>query len=649
MDMEYSPIYNFAHSLDRAVFVRPEASSITYGEQTWTVREAADTSRRLAQLLVQAGITRGDRVMMVARNSPYHFFLAVACARIGAVFVPVSFRLTHVELQRLVDFCAPRVIVVEPEVGAAGPFSSPGTLLSFVIDDDVQAPPFTPALKNGYIALTASFAGFSADFLSDGKRGLSALNTNGYPEGVAVMMFRPALPEAPRAIELTYENLWWADRNAQESFGIGVDSVLLLASTCCSIGGLNGGTIFHFARGGHTIITRNFEPGGLLDAIEMHGVNSLFAVPTVYMLMLEHKSFLRRNLSSLHTPLIGGTPVQPALLGRLDAAGIHAINVWASAETAGPGAFLPSRYSAEKPGSVGRAVPYLEARITGLDGHEVAPGECGHLEFRGPAVSDGYWHGEAYTEKSFHDGWFRSGDLAVIDRDGFISLHGRVTSTIKSGGETIYPEEVEDVLRQYPGVAEAVVCGVPDALWGERVAAAVKMNTGEYPATGQIPAYTGQIPVQTGERPVYPGGGDRPAYPQTGRIPAQTGERPVPTGTYPAPIATGSISVATGPVRIPRLRAEYHEDAGQNIYAEPQECGENSTPASLATASHPVEGVKIPTLEDMQAFAGRILGRHKLPRILAVVDSLPRDSKGRPSRQAAREYLLKLRSGHPSE
>lgn len=560
-----APIYNYAHSLDRAAFARPDAPSISYGDQRWTVSESAIISRRLAQLLVQAGVSRGDRVMLVSHNSPHHFFLAAACARIGAIFVPVSFRFTQVELQRIVDFCAPRVIVAEPEVANRGGFAATGTLIHFVIDDDVQAPPFTPALANGYIAFTAPLARFSSEFVSDGTEGSAAMNTSGYPEGVAMMMFRPAMPNQPRAMELTFENLWWADRNTQEAFGFGVSTIALVATTLSSIGGLNGGSLFHFARGGHTVISRRLIPAELLELIERHRVNTMFSVPTLYTLMLEDESFMLRNLSSLTAPLIGGTVVPPALLGRLDAAGIHAINTWGSAETAGPGAYLPARYSAEKPGSIGRAVPYFEARIVDAEGNELPSGNTGNLEFRGPAMSDGYWHGDEYTRGAFHNGWFRSGDLAVIDDDGFISMRGVTSSSISSGGETIYPREVEDVIRKYPGVADVIVCGIPDPLWGQRVAAAIVMET----RLGMPPEFV------------------------------------------------------TPP---PQAR---HSDGVMSVTPQPN--------------------LPVPTLEEIQAFAGQTLSRYKLPRILVVVEKIPTNEAGEKSREATREAILRMRTGVSSE
>ena len=160
--MHKPPIYNAARALDQAAFAHPNRTSITYGDQVLTVAQANALTRQLSQLLAQAGVTRGDRVMLASHNSPYHLLTYIACVRLGAVFVPVSFRLTQLELQELVDFTAPRALICEPEVAARGSIVSTGTLLQFVIDDDVQAGPLSAGFANGYLALGAAMVAYGA-------------------------------------------------------------------------------------------------------------------------------------------------------------------------------------------------------------------------------------------------------------------------------------------------------------------------------------------------------------------------------------------------------------------------------------------------------------------------------------------------------
>ncbi|MGJ9597045.1 class I adenylate-forming enzyme family protein [Actinotignum sp. GS-2025c] len=503
--MSSVPVTNVAYLLDRTAFANPDRTCLHYDATTLTVGEARDTTSRLAQLFVQAGVSHGDRVMIVAHNSPYHYLVAVACARIGAVFVPVDARLHPVEIQRLVDFAAPRVLIACAEIGTAGAFTSTGTPIHFVIDDDVLAPPFTPALTNGYIALSAATGSFTADFVADGTAGNPAFNTEGYPSGVAVMMFRPAPPEAPRALELTHDNLWWADRIFHDALGYGRDDIFLHSARCSSIAGFNGGTLFHFARGGRIVIARTPSPAGLLHLIEEHRVTTMFGTPTTYSFMLDDDTFLTRDLSSLRYSFVGGAAVPPALMGRLDAAGLHPLNMWGSVETGGVGPYLPTARVAHKAETVGRAMPHVEIRLVepGTD-TPVAPGEIGEMQLRGPSISAGYWHGDNYQRSSFAGEWFCSQDHARVDADGYISLVARVTDTIKTGGDTVHPEEIERVLHQYPGVRAALVTGVPDPVWGQVVGAAIVMDSHESspedfatpdPATGGFAVVPQSLPV----------------------------------------------------------------------------------------------------------------------------------------------------------
>ena len=149
--MSQLPAPNIARTLDRTAFLRPDAPSLTYHKKTWTAQEAAQISRRLAQLFLRAGVSAGDRVMIISSNSPYHLFSLAACSRIGAILVPISSALTRYEIENCVNFCSPRVIICAPEIAAFGTFESQGTTFHYVIDDDPVAGMLSPASEQGYL------------------------------------------------------------------------------------------------------------------------------------------------------------------------------------------------------------------------------------------------------------------------------------------------------------------------------------------------------------------------------------------------------------------------------------------------------------------------------------------------------------------
>ncbi|MFT0846390.1 AMP-binding protein [Actinomycetaceae bacterium L2_0104] len=494
--MHKPPIFNAARALDQAEFAHPDRPSLSYADVTISVSEAARLSRKLAQLLAQAGVTRGDRVMVASHNSPYHFIAYIACARLGAVFVPVSFRLTQVELQQLVDFCAPRAIICEPEIAARGSLASTGTVLQFVIDDDVQAGPLSSGLANGYLALAAAMSPYDGLIISDTENeGIPGLNQHGYPDGLAAIFFTSGSVSSPRAVKLTHSNLWWGSRNFRDGFEYRTDETVLAVAPLSHIGGFNGAALDVFSNGGHIVVARNFESAEVLRLIEEKQVNILFGVPTMYGAMMAHPDFATRDLASLRLPLVGGSQVPAPMLGRLAARGLRPINVWGMTETSASGCFLPFEHCPSHPGSIGRPFAYVEARIVDPGTLEEVPAaSVGELLVRGPSVTSGFWHGRDHNDASFQDGWLRTGDLARVEDGGFLSIVGRMFDRITTGGESLLPDEVEDVLRQYPGVSDAVVCGVPDEFWGEMIVAGITVEEGtREPTLAEVQNFASQV------------------------------------------------------------------------------------------------------------------------------------------------------------
>lgn len=472
--MPSKPYYNAAHALDRAARAHSSRTSLIYNGEKITVMEAAVLTRKLAQLLGSCGVSKGDRVVLISHNTPYHMLLHVACARLGAVFVPISYRVRYEDMQKLIDFCSPRVVVVEPEVGEKGMFYSTGTITQFVIDDDSRAPEIAPALRMGYFALSAAYAGFDGEFITDIPDGSTALNSREYPEGPAVLLFTSGTGGEPKAVMLTHKELWWGSRNFREGFEYSTMDVELVVAPLSHIGGFNGTTLDLFTHGGTVVIMRDFDATSLLRLLEKYRVRMMFGVPTMFSEMLSDPDFAEYDLSAFRLPLVGGAPVQPALLQRMEEAGLAPLNVYGMTELAASGCYLPAEYLPTHRGSIGRPFAHVTARIVDPDTGEDA--KTGELWLNGPNVITSYWHDAA--AESFVSGWFRTGDLVRVDDQGFLWLVDRIGSLINSGGESISPEEVSDVISRFPGVAQCAVVGVPDEKWGETVGAAIVLEPG---------------------------------------------------------------------------------------------------------------------------------------------------------------------------
>lgn len=472
------PNYNPAHALDRAARAHPSRISIVYAGEQLTVEEAAVRTRQLAQMLATTGVSEGDRVALISRNSPYHLLLHVACARIGAIFVPLSARLTRADHQELIDFCAPRIVVADIGVAEGGTFESLGTMRHFVIDDDPHSSSVSTAISLGYFGIAAAADTQNGKFITTEKTGSTALNSRRYPEGPAALLLTSASAGKPKAVELTHEQLWWGSRNFREGFEYSTRDPVLTVAPMTHIGGFNGTTLDLFSHGGTVVVVREFRPRRVLELLAKHRVAMMFGVPTMYAALLDEPSFTDFDLSAFRLPLIGGAPVSAALIARMRGHGLEPLNVWGMTEMAASGAYLPAEQLDARAGSIGRPFSHVHARIVDDAGNDCSEGE---LVVRGPSVVNSYWHDPEATARTFRNGWLYTGDLVRLDDDGFLWVTGRLHNLINSGGVKIQAEEVQAAIAHMPGVSDCAVIGTPHPVWGEAVSAALVMQPGVQP------------------------------------------------------------------------------------------------------------------------------------------------------------------------
>ncbi|QRV01889.1 AMP-binding protein [Arcanobacterium phocisimile] len=475
------PQYNPAQSLDLAALAHPHRASIHYGEVTIGVRQAADVTVALAKLLAQRGVGVNDRVVLVARNSPYHVLLHVACARIGAIFTPVSYRFAGPELAELLDFVGPAVVIADPETARSYAGELPADV--FVIDDDEHAP-LDSAEATNWERLRDSYAGLLGDLSGE------LVSADVKPDDGGALLFTSGSTGRPKAVRLTYKQLWWGSQNFREGFEYSHHDVELVTVPLTHIGGFNGTTLDLFSHGGTIVIVREFYPERVLRELERHRVAMMFAVPTIYAALLAHPRFSEFDLSNFRLPLIGGAVCPPALLAKMEERGLRPLNVWGMTEAAASGFMLSQDLLDQARGSIGLPFAHVQARIVDNAGNDA---QFGELVISGPNVVGEYWHDVGYSAEAFKDGWLYTGDLARRDEHGFVWIVGRVRYQINTGGEKVIPEEVSNVLIQMPGVSDACVVGIPDPVWGEAVAAALVLDAGaDVPQLAEVREFVAQ-------------------------------------------------------------------------------------------------------------------------------------------------------------
>jgi fatty-acyl-CoA synthase len=259
----------------------------------------------------------------------------------------------------------------------------------------------------------------------------------------------------------------WNAVNQALGMDFTADERTLALAPLFHIGGLNGTVNPTLLRGGCAVVVRGFDPAGTLEVIEQQRVNSFFAVPTMLDAMSREPGFRTRDLSALRTIGAAGAPLPlPTLRTWLDR-GVTMQQAYGMTEAAPGCTVLDSADAQRKVGSAGKPLFFTDVRVLGPDGEPVAPGEVGEVVVQGPNVMAGYWDDPEQTAAVLRDGWYHTGDAGSVDEEGFLYIRDRYKDMIISGGENVYPAEVESALLELPMVQEAAVIGVPDPKWGE--------------------------------------------------------------------------------------------------------------------------------------------------------------------------------------
>ena len=475
--------YRFTTALsERRAKLTPDRTALVDADTGTAYTYAALDRRanRTARLLRDRGVGVDDRVAVVSRNRPAVVDCYFATAKIGAVLAPLSHRLAPAALAALLEDVKPTALLAE------APFL-----------DDVEA----ALADEAFTHERPTLLGLEASKSSDGGGGTAAVASysEARPENDApVERAERALSDPhlflhtggstglPKLAVQTYGSIAWNAFNTIVSWGLRPDDTTPMLFPFFHTGGWNVLTVPLFHLGGTVVISREVDPGQTLSLVEAHEASVLVAVPAVLRFIAEHEDWSRADLSSLRFVKSGGGPCRKTTIDAWADRGITISQGYGLTEC-GPNNFaMPEGFPREKTDSIGTPCLYVDARVVDDDGEKLPPGEVGELELASPHAGDRYWRNEAETTATFGPSgdrngavaWVSTGDLARIDEDGYFYIEGRKKNMFVSGGENVYPPEVEDVITDHPDIDEAVVIPVPDDQWGE-VGKAVVESTAE--------------------------------------------------------------------------------------------------------------------------------------------------------------------------
>jgi acyl-CoA synthetase (AMP-forming)/AMP-acid ligase II len=452
-----------AHWVDhvaRHAYAFPDEIAIRFEDRTLTWSVLNDRIRRVAAGLVTLGVEKGDRVAILMTNRPEFVEVAIAANAIGAIGVPLNFRLAPNEAAYILGHSAAKVVVTDtllaPLAAAATAAAHPAPRLTIVTGAD--------PVSDGTV---------SYESLAIGPAELPYVQID--ERDVALIMYTSGTTGRPKGAMLTHLNLLMQSITAirvGRSYGDTVGLVNVPLFHIAGIGAMPSALMI----GSRVVImpTAPFDARTTLDVVEREKVTSLFLVPAQWQVLCADPTSTQR-CQSLRTISWGAAPATVSLLQDMAKTFPYAdiISVFGQTEMSPVTTALPSEEAVRKIGSVGKPVPTIVARVVDSDMNDVLPGQVGEIVYRGPSLMAGYWHDPEATAAAFEGGWFHSGDLVRADDEGFLYVVDRKKDMIISGGENIYCAEVENVLAAHPGVLDVAVIGAKHDRWGETPVAVV--------------------------------------------------------------------------------------------------------------------------------------------------------------------------------
>lgn len=463
-------------SLAYTARLHPDRAAIVFEGQVWTHRQLHERVNKLADALTSRGLVKGNRIAVLSRNSNRYLEISFALGLMGVCMVPINHRLRPAEVETRLEHADIHGAFIEPEfesvLGEMQPELTARLTGRTIILDDHKGE------QDNYEVILSSGRNVEVQTVVKPHDPLYL----GYTSGTTGRAKAAIVSHQAIVVGYLYKTLLYDFRSEEVS--------------------LNPGYFWHsaprdFAQlqiylGGTSVVMRDFKPRECLNLMEEHKVTNGFFVPTMFRMMLECDEFAGCDLSSLRLMLSGGAPLPTRLKSDvLEKFGPIVHEFYAATETRIVSSIGPEELK-RKTRSVGRPARDIDLRILDTDGNQVATGEIGEIYLRTPTIFSGYFNDPQKTADAHRDDWFTLGDMGKLDDDGYLYLVDRRHDMVISGGENIFPSEIEDVLQHHPAISDVAVFGVPDMKWGEALKAAVCLRPGCSVTEEELTAYCAQ-------------------------------------------------------------------------------------------------------------------------------------------------------------
>jgi acyl-CoA synthetase (AMP-forming)/AMP-acid ligase II len=430
-----------------------EGLRLTFGQMN-------ERCNRLVHALRKLGVERGDRVAILAFNEPEYYDLYNAVAKMGAVIVTLNYRLAGPELQYIMEDCGANVLVFSREFAeVVDSFRAEVAAQNYIAIMDEP-----PEWASSYAAMVKDESADEPEIVGGGDDVLAILYTSG-------------TTGRPKGAMLSHNNFFVTSDTIITTVGMPGDTFLIVLPLF-HIGALPG-IILNSMYGLRSVLCRTLDPVRFLELLGEEKVTAFGSVPQLLQILQMVPDFEKYDWSSVQVILVYAAPVPVTLLKEYAAAGIEVRQLYGLTECTGPAAVIDGEHALTKAGSCGLPMFYMEIKLIDEDGNEVGPEELGEVLIRAQNVMLGYWDKPEETAKAIRDDWLYTGDIAKKDEEGYLYIMDRKKDMIISGGENIYPAEIEDFLLSHPKIADAGVIGFPDEQWGEAVRAVVVVAEGE--------------------------------------------------------------------------------------------------------------------------------------------------------------------------
>ncbi|WP_156289678.1 acyl-CoA synthetase [Oceanobacillus salinisoli] len=427
--------------------------ALIHHDKRFTYKELNERVNQLANACVSMGVRKGDRVNVLLFNTNEMIESMFACSKIGAIFVPINYRLSVEEVYYIVN-------------------DSTGDL--FIYDSRMRSLVDELRKKKSSIReyIHVGNDPHQADFLYEETLSNSSKEEPGYDvelDEINMMMYTSGTTGRPKGAMLTNGNMLWNAINAVQYLPFHHTDVTISVAPLFHIGGMNSSATPLLYKGGTVILEDVFNPERILQIIQDEKVSNMFLVPAMWQALTEVENFNDYDISSLRFCSCGGAPCPIPVIEIFQSRGIEFLEGFGLTETSAFVSLLDSKNAIRKHGSVGKTAIHVDVRIVDENDQDVLIGEVGELLVKGPNVMKGYWNKPEETREALKDGWFYTGDLAKFDEEYFIYIVDRKKDMIITGGENVYPIEIEQHLYQHPNIREVAVIGYADKKWGESI------------------------------------------------------------------------------------------------------------------------------------------------------------------------------------